>query len=232
MLFIVALLVFANFRSGRYTSVSEYIVEMLIMIPGVVLGMTFHEFGHALASHLLGDPTPKLEGRLSLNPAKHIDPFGLIFLLFVGFGWGKPVNVNSRNYKHPRRDIAIVSAAGVIMNLVLAIVLSFVLKIMLNVAPTDIASGTGVIYTIFDIVRVAVIVNLILMIFNLLPIPPLDGFMIITEIFNLTKYGWFYNVYRNGFWAMMVFIVLGASNYVVTPLVNLIWKLLVNGIIL
>ena len=106
-------------RSGR--SIGDWFYETLIMLPGIVIGLTFHEAAHGYVSYWLGDPTPKLQGRLSLNPARHIDPIGFVALLIAGFGWGEPVQINPAYYKHRRRDEFLVSIAGVTMNFLIAL---------------------------------------------------------------------------------------------------------------
>ena len=100
------------------------IITKLLTLPGIILGLSFHEFAHAWMSNKLGDPTPKRQGRLTINPLAHIDWIGFLCLLLVGFGWGKPVEIDPRYYKHRRRDEFLVAIAGVTMNLILAIVFS------------------------------------------------------------------------------------------------------------
>ena len=99
------------------SSIISYILGRLIILPGIIIGLSFHEFAHAKASDLLGDPTPRLQGRTSLNPVAHIDPVGFLLLLLIGFGWGRPVQIDPRSYRHRRRDELSVSLAGVTMNL-------------------------------------------------------------------------------------------------------------------
>ena len=94
------------------SSIISYILGRLIILPGIIIGLSFHEFAHAKASNVLGDPTPRLQGRVSLNPVSHIDPVGFLLLLLIGFGWGRPVQIDPRYYKHRRRDELIVSAGG------------------------------------------------------------------------------------------------------------------------
>ena len=124
---IMAILVI--FGMSGYLTDANRLLSLLLTIPGVLIAITFHEFAHAFAADKLGDDTPRLEGRLSLNPTSHLDPVGSIMLLFAGFGWGKPVRVNPRNYN---RDIsmekadAIVSVAGPAMNMLLAIIFTFI----------------------------------------------------------------------------------------------------------
>jgi len=128
MLYIIMVIMVIWGLAG-YINNTNALLELLFTIPGVLIAITFHEFAHAKVADKLGDDTPRREGRISLNPLAHIDPIGFVMLLFAGFGWGKPVNVNPRNYN---RDIsmekadAIVSVAGPIMNFLLALVFGII----------------------------------------------------------------------------------------------------------
>ncbi|MGL4485053.1 MAG: site-2 protease family protein, partial [Anaerovoracaceae bacterium] len=177
---ILALMLFTTVSSGKFSSPMEWLMSVVMMIPGVVIGLAFHEFAHAMVADKLGDPTPRSQGRVTINPAAHIDVMGVIALVFIGFGWGKPVMINPDNFKNSRRDELLVSLAGVTMNLILAFIFTIILKVYINstgaVLGADGFEG-GVALIIFNIVSI----NLILMVFNLLPIPPLDGFNVITE---------------------------------------------------
>lgn len=129
----------------------------------ILLALTLHEFAHALVANRLGDPTPKLMGRLSLNPLAHLDLWGSIFLLLAGFGWGKPVIINPRNFSNPRWDNLTVSLAGPMTNLLLALIFGLILRFVPMPA------------LLLNLFVIIIEINLIFMIFNLLPIPPLDG---------------------------------------------------------
>jgi Zn-dependent protease len=130
----------------------------------ILIAITIHEFMHAWVAYYLGDNTPKNEGRVTLNPLAHLDPFGTIMLFLVGFGWGKPVMMNPNNFKNPRLGSALTGVAGPLSNFALALLLSFVYKVSLGVNP----------YLSLFLVTL-IFYNIVLMVFNLLPIPPLDG---------------------------------------------------------
>ncbi len=138
----------------------------LSFIAALLIALTIHEYAHALVAFRLGDPTAKLEGRLTLNPLAHLDPVGTLFLLLVGFGWGKPVPINPRYFSRKSDEIK-VALAGIITNLTLAIILVIPLRIL--VAGGDNSS------LLVAFLSLAVLLNIILAVFNILPIPPLDG---------------------------------------------------------
>lgn len=190
------------------TGSSSGFINKLLFLPGIIIGITFHEAAHGYVSHWLGDPTPKNQGRLSLNPLSHIDPMGFIALLLVGFGWGKPVMIDPRYYKNPKRDELLVSLAGVTTNLIIAIIFA-VIQILLIEA--GIAYSLGSTWNMLNLmIQYVVFVNLLLMCFNLLPIPPLDGFSVITQLFDLRRYDWYYKLYSNGFFILMALVFIGA----------------------
>lgn len=210
----------SNFYYRGGESFSTWIVEELLIIPGIIIGISFHEFGHAFVAYKLGDSTPKMQGRVTLNPKAHLDPYGFLWLILAGFGWGAPVQVDKRNFKHPRAGMVLVSLAGVIMNFILAIAFMFVLKLVIYVAYPSIIAGTGIGSIIYDIVLRIVQINLVLMVFNLLPIPPLDGFGVITEIFNLSKYRWYQVLRSMGWFIIMILLIFNVSTYIISPMVS------------
>ena len=144
-----------------------FLLNALMSLPAVLIALSFHEWGHAYAAYRLGDPTARNLGRMTVNPLRHIDPIGFVMLLIVGFGWAKPVPINPRNFKNYRRDEIIVSLAGITMNLILAFVSMLCLYVYW------IAGGANEV--ILQIILYSLTINLGLMIFNLIPIPPLDG---------------------------------------------------------
>ena len=196
------------------------ILTKLLMLPGIIIGLSFHEFAHAWMSDKLGDPTPRRQGRVTVNPLAHIDPIGFLALLLVGFGWGKPVQIDPGYYKHRRRDEFLVSIAGVTMNLLLAIIFSiparWMVKAFSGVAASDL------VYNIYLMLFYIVSINIVLMIFNLIPCPPLDGWGIITQIFRLDRYSWWYKVYQYGTWILLALIIFNVTDRIITPLVSMI----------
>ncbi len=216
--------------SNPYVDAGDWIMDKLLILPAIIIGLSFHEFAHGAVSYALGDPTPKVQGRVTINPASHIDPFGFIALLLAGFGWGVPVEIDPRYYKHRRRDEMLVAFAGVAMNLLLAIVFSFVVKGFLVWNPVWMTGSMGeiVIEILFNVISV----NIVLLVFNLLPVPPLDGFGILTQIFNLQKYDWYNWVYDKGFLILLVLILFNVTDIVLVPCVQFVYQLLIDFIIL
>ncbi|MGN1015261.1 MAG: site-2 protease family protein [Butyricicoccus sp.] len=146
----------------------EQLIDLLISIPGLLLCLSVHEAAHGLTAYKLGDPTAKSAGRLTLNPFQHLDVIGTLCLLFFHVGWAKPVPVNSRYFKKPRRDIALVSLAGPISNFLLAFVLLFVRQYLMR-------SSLMPVFVLGLMAYYGAVMSIGLGVFNLIPIPPLDG---------------------------------------------------------
>jgi len=169
--------------------------RIVYALPGIILGLTLHEYCHAFTAYKLGDHTAKEQGRISFNPLKHIDIIGFLFIIIAGFGWAKPVQFNPENLSHPRRDKAIIAAAGPLSNLVLALVLIVFIRGWYALIDYTAAGGRAVGILSFllsrpfigfiSIVYSAVTINLGLFVFNLLPLPPLDGSHIVFSGLNL-----------------------------------------------
>ena len=148
------------------------IERILKFLPGIILGLTVHEFSHALVAHKCGDSTSKDQGRVTLNPLKHIDPFGFIMLLVAGFGWAKPVQFNEQNLRNPKTDVIKIAAAGPLSNAILAMVLSLIFSLLHIFIPAFQNNGNQ---TLSEVFFYAIYINWGLFIFNLIPLPPLDG---------------------------------------------------------
>ena len=157
--------------------------RIVYFLPGVLLGLTVHEYFHAFCAYKLGDSTARDQGRLTLNPVKHIDLIGLLFIIFAGFGWAKPVQFNPENLKNLRRDKAMIAAAGPLSNLALGILLCFSFRALF--AFYDVQASDFLTQLSF-IIYVAASINFGLFVFNLLPIPPLDGSHIVFSGINLS----------------------------------------------
>lgn len=212
--------------NGRFSNPLEWFMSIMYMLPGIVIGLSFHEFGHAFVAYKLGDNTPKLQGRVTLNPLAHIDPIGFIALMFIGFGWGRPVQINPYNFKNQRRDEFLVGIAGVTINFINAVIFAGIIKLIFIYAGSFANSYMGSV--VVDIFTYAIMINIVLMVFNLLPVPPLDGFGIITQIFNLKHTDLYYKIYNNGFIILMVLLIFNVVDKILSPTVNIIFNFIIG----
>lgn len=159
-----------------FSDPGTFLYTMLLALPGIIIGLSLHEFAHAYVSYKLGDPTPMAQGRVTISPFAHIDPIGLLLLMLFGFGYGKPVQINPNNYKNPRRDEIFVALAGVITNFFVAVLFAFVYFLLARFNVISLYS------TISTILINIIFINVHLMVFNLLPIPPLDGYKVVRNL--------------------------------------------------
>lgn len=174
--------------------------DLLLILPAILIGLTFHEYAHGRVAMALGDNTPELMGRNTLNPLKHIDPVGFILLMIAGFGWAKPVMVDPRNFKKPRRDEILVSIAGPLANLAIVLIAMLLLKLTLSVATQPSAYWLNfLLYVVF--------INLSLMLFNLLPIPPLDGSRVLLNLLSDENRQKARSFFRYGSWIFLLIIL-------------------------
>ena len=198
------------------------IFSLILSIPAVLLAITVHEFGHAFAAYKLGDDTPVRQGRLSLNPFDHVDPLGLAMLLFAHIGWGKPVEIDPRNYNRNisvEKPDAIVSFAGPLMNFITAIIFSLIYCAIIKfagIAFTLTNVGTIVIAIILSIVTM----NIGLGVFNLLPLPPLDGSKIIMPLLPNNAKTWFINNQQIFYIIFLIIWITGIAGRLISPLID------------
>lgn len=185
---------------------------ILASIVAIAVAISVHEFGHAYSAHLLGDDTAKMYGRMTLNPAKHIDIMGLIAMLIVHIGWAKPVPVNPNNFKNYKVGNIIVSLAGVTANIITAIICVFINKYV-NM------------FAINLIAQYVMVYNVGFAAFNLLPLPPLDGWGLVS---SFIPYKYNEIVYKYESMSSIIFLVLiftGAYSIFVSPIINIIWNI-------
>lgn len=169
---------------------------MLYRIPAIILAFTIHEFMHAYVAVKAGDNTPINQGRYTLNPLKHIDPIGFIMVLIAGIGWAKPVQVNINNFSNKRKSFMMVSLAGVLGNFMLA----FLVRAIMYFSPGLYLSNT----ILYNILSYIVMINLMLIWLNLLPIPPLDGFNVLTTLVRFKNMNIIFSLKRYGFLILIV----------------------------
>ena len=187
-----------------FANVIGSVTDILYRIPAVILAFTIHEFMHAYVAVKAGDNTPINQGRYTLNPLKHIDPIGFIMVLLVGVGWAKPVQININNFENKRKSYMMVSLAGVLGNLMLA----FVIYALIFFSPQIFAANA----IVYNILIYTVHLNLMLIWLNILPVPPLDGFNVLTTLVRFKNMNVIYTLKRYGFLiliALMFFGILG-----------------------
>jgi len=180
------------------------IPKMLMTVPGILIGFTVHEFAHAYAAYRLGDETAKQDGRLTLNPMRHIDPIGFLLLMTAGFGWAKPVLFNPEALRNPKRDEILISLAGPFSNLILAFLSFGVVKLAIPFLPHPVPE---ILKNAVDIVVTGGFVNLGLCVFNMLPIPPLDGSHLYMVFLREKNWNLAQQLSRFGMVALLIVIV-------------------------
>ena len=180
------------------------LIESLKIIPAAVIGLTVHEFAHAFAAYKLGDNTAKMDGRLTLNPLKHIDWMGFFLIVIAGFGWAKPVIFNPDNLKHKHRDEILISLAGPFSNFLIA-VLFFVIARLLYFADYFHSTKFGI--EIINLIMVWGVINFSLFIFNLIPLPPLDGSHLYLTFLKEIHPNLMMNIYKYGTLGLFAIII-------------------------
>ena len=203
-------------------------VQFAIYLLAILVAITIHEFAHAWMADHLGDPTARIQGRLSLNPKVHLDALGMVLLLLIGFGWGKPVPFDPFNLKNPRRDAALISVAGPSVNLILALFLSLIMRIIIA---TNLSFLVSLVFLLFvPLIQL----NIILGVFNLLPIAPLDGFKVVGGLLSEERAIEWYQLEKYGFFLLLLLIIpLGGNsmlNSLIQPVISFFYTLLIPNI--
>lgn len=220
---IIAVLVISSII--QYAQNPMELLALLLTLPGVIIAITFHEFAHAYVADKLGDDTPRRQGRITLNPLAHIDPVGFFMLIFVHFGWGKPVEINPTNFNRKRsmtKQEMLVALAGPLMNIIIALILTIILFAINTFAPSFTITMTGLIISL--VLQMAISVNIGLGIFNLIPLPPLDGSKIFINILPYKAKTWFQDNIQIFY---IIFVVLWVTNlmgYIISPVISVVSK--------
>ena len=209
---------------------NHFITELIILAPPLLFALTFHEFAHGFVAYRLGDPTARDAGRLTLNPLKHLDPLGTIAFFFIKFGWAKPVPVNPGYFRNPKKDMLWVALAGPATNLTLAVVSALLTKgiwMLATVLPYS-AAAEAILVPVNSMLIASVWINLVLCIFNFLPIPPLDGSRILMGLLPNNLALSYMRIERFGFLIIIVLAFSGVLSKVIVPIISFANSLLLS----
>ena len=181
-------------------------LAFVLVVLALMLSLSLHEWGHAITALWMGDPTAKEQGRVSLNPLKHLDLIGSVMILLVGFGWAKPVPIYPPNFRHYRVGLFVVSIAGIVINLLIATSLALLLRWMLDAGYLQ--NPSGFLKVTIQAAAIAASINLNLAVFNLLPIPPLDGSKILQSFLPLRWHPYIWRLEMNPTYAIVTMLLL------------------------
>lgn len=227
VIFLIIALFQLFINGGRLNNFLTNPIGFIFLLLAILIALVIHEFCHAWAADQLGDPNPRLAGRLSLNPKRHLDPVGTLLIIFTGYGWGKPVEFDPYNFKDPDKDGALVAAAGPVSNLLLAVICALVLRFV------PINLNSTILLTLYSFLYVLFSVNVTLAIFNLLPIYPLDGHHILRALLPTDlRHG--YDRFNHSVGIIVAFLLIlpifGAApiSSVMTPIIELLQKVLLG----
>jgi Zn-dependent protease len=208
------------------------LTQVLIAIVVLIASLSVHEAAHAWAADRLGDPTARLLGRLSLNPVVHVDPIGTLLFPLIALmtnvpliGWAKPVPVDPRHLTHPKRDFALIAAAGPASNIAMAVVGALALSVLPGVQPGDVA-GRALMTPVFQFVELFVVVNVLLAVFNMIPVPPLDGGNVLLGVLPPAGARIIEQLRPYGFLILYALMLTGALSTILGPFVGFLLILL------
>ena len=204
----------------------EGIISFLYFLPVLLICLSIHEYAHAFVAYKLGDKSQKALGRMTMNPLAHIDIWGFICIVLLGFGWGRPVIVDDRNFKNRARGNMLTALAGPIANFILAIIFTLILKICMMTGIVDFAVSTTTGNILTNMLVLGIQFNVVFFIFNMLPIPPFDGSKVLFYFLPTKFKGIMYSLEKYSFYIILIFLITGIGGYIITPIVNLVLKLL------
>jgi Zn-dependent protease len=189
---------------------------MLMSIPGILIALVISGFAQSYMADRLGDRTPRYEGKLTLNPKEHVDPIGFIIFVLIGFGWSKPVNINRRNFKNMRIDDSLVSAAGFIGNLLMAVLFAIVIKILIIFNVFN-SLGDNIGFNLKQILIYGIQFNVVFFVLGILPIPPFPGSRILENLTDIERFELYANIKRYSFIIFMLLVVTNILSKIITP---------------
>jgi Zn-dependent protease len=210
--------------SGLFDDPVAFLSGLILKLPALLVAVTVHELAHALVADRLGDPTARRLGRITLNPLPHIDPLGALAFMLAGFGWAKPVPVNAQNLRHPVRDMAYVAVAGPLSNFATAFVALVAVRLLGQaggLVPFVAEPLGGILFWVY-------VFNLALGIFNLIPLPPLDGGHFLPYLFPRASWGFVHQLEQAGPFILILLVLSGATRYVVQPVFDLVSRFYVS----
>lgn len=203
------------------SNMTNILIDLLISVPAVLLCLSVHEAAHGFTANALGDPTAKNSGRLTLDPLRHLDPIGTLCLLFFHVGWAKPVPVNTRYFKHPRRDIALTALAGPMSNFLLALIAMVCRQLLFT-------SNLPILVALALFCNTTVVMSIGLGVFNLIPVPPLDGSKVLFSIlpyqmeFKFSKYQQYIQ------FALLALLLIGVLDTPISIAINAVYRVLAS----
>ncbi len=210
--------------------INDYILRLLLFAPPVLFALTLHECAHAWVAMRLGDPTAKSLGRVTLNPLKHLDPLGTLALFVSGiFGWAKPVPVNPANFKDPARSMVLVSLAGPLSNVFLAAFFALLLRLSYSVDVPFLTRNPAIYGPILVMMNISVLINISLAVFNMIPIPPLDGNKVLVNLLPYNKAIALSRLEPYGFMILMILLLTGIVPRFLSPVVYFTAGVLTGG---
>ncbi|MDP2632992.1 MAG: site-2 protease family protein [Candidatus Curtissbacteria bacterium] len=228
LLYILAFMLLMSFATGGLPDILQTLINQplvgISLIAGLVIGISLHEFSHALVAYRLGDPTAKLQGRLTIDPRSHLDPLGTFALLFLGFGWGKPTPFDPFNLRNIKRDSALISIAGALTNFLIAIIASIPYLVMFYTHNLSLEIATA-----YQYLSPFIWINVILGVFNLIPVAPLDGFKVLAGLLPQDWYEDFVRMEQYGIFILIILLVTGVIGKILSPIVGIILNLLLPG---
>ena len=216
---------------GLFSMSSGDWLYLILTLPAVIIAITFHEFAHSFAADRLGDTTPRNQGRLTLNPVSHLDLFGFLLMMFAHIGWGKPVQINPSNFNSNKSRgfcEAMVSLAGPLMNFFLAVVSSAAYLLIMGFAPESFTSN-GIGNILLYLLSLLVTVNIGLGVFNLIPLPPLDGEKIFRNVLPFKAQDWLNRNYQTLYTVFLLLWIFGVLEVIVAPVISFLSNGLMYG---